>query len=199
MERRTKIIIVVAVVFVVFVIALVALAPLIKKSGVGENANNTNIFTNTNTTKSEFIENKNIQTDTREEVLTKEPSTQSVLIAIAKTFAEKFGSFSNQGNFENLQDAKYFMTTRMVDWTNQYIEKNKKVQNTAFYGVTTKSLKEEIITLSDDEESAQVLVSTQQEEFGSQVASRGKIVYKRLMLDFKKVDNSWKVDSAQWQ
>ena len=91
------------------------------------------------------------------------------------------------------------MTTRMVEWTDQYIEKNKKIQNTAFYGVTTKSLKEEIITLSDDESSAQVLVSTQQEEFGSQVASRGKIIYKRLMLDFKKVDNSWKVDSAQWQ
>lgn len=199
MERRTKIIIVVAVVFAVLVIALVALAPLIKKFGVGENANSTNIFTNTNTTKSEFAENKNVQADTRKEILTKEPSSQSVLIAIAKTFAEKFGSFSNQGNFENLEDAKYFMTARMIEWTNQYIEKNKKVQNAVFYGVTTKSLKEEIITLSDDEESAQVLVSAQQEEFGSEVASRGKIVYKRLMLDFKKVDNSWKVDSAQWQ
>lgn len=199
MERRTKIIIAVAVVFAVLLIAMVALAPFIKKFGVGVNTNNTNIFTNTNTTKSEFAENKNIQADTREEVLTKDPSSQSVLIAIAKTFAEKFGSFSSQGNFENLQDAKYFMTPRMIDWTNQYIEKNKKIQNTVFYGVTTKSLKEEIITLSDDEESAQVLVSTQQEEFGSEVASRGKIIYKRLMLDFKKVNNSWKVDSAQWQ
>ena len=201
MSRRVKISIIVIIIALVILAAVVFAPTFFKKPPVTNENMEKDPFLNTNfPSNTEVRVSPDIEDDTQGEIITKEPSSQSVLIAIAKTFAEKFGSFSNQANFENLRNTKYYMTQRMKMWTDDYIEKNKNIQNTdEFYGVTTRAIKVDIITLSDDESQAQVLVSTQQEEYANDVSSRGKLLYKRLMLDFKKENDQWKVDAAVWQ
>lgn len=199
MTRRTKIVIIVFII-AIFFMALVALAPLLKKQE-SQNLNNENPLANTNAPRQGggFPDNTNVDIDTRVTILTKEPASQSVLVAIAMTFAEKFGSFSSQGNFENISDAKFYMTERMKLWSDEYVKKNKNASDSPFYGITTRALKAEILTLSDDESQAQLLVTTQQEEFTGSISSRGKIMYKRLLLDFVKVESEWKVDAVEWK
>lgn len=202
MTRRNFFIILIAVVIVVFIIVAAAFAPTLKrKPKAGNNENEVNSFFNTNAPGlGSNSANANVNSaDTENIIYTKEPSTQAVLLAIAVTFAEKYGSFSSDGNFENLLDAKHFMSDRMKDWTDDYIRKNKALKNGSFYGVTTRAIKPEILSMNSEETQAQVLVNTQQEEFSEEVSSRGRILYKRLVLDFIKVNNVWKVDAAVWQ
>ena len=131
-------------------------------------------------------------------MVTKEASTQSVLEALAKTFAEKFGSFSNQANYENLISAKFYMTEDMKQWTDAYIAENKKKEITEFYGVTARALKAEIISLNQEETQAQIAVTVQREEEGGESLLKN-ITYQRLVLDFMRIDKEWKVNSASWK
>ncbi len=131
------------------------------------------------------------------DILTESPSTQSTLIAIAMTFAERFGSFSNEGNYENLTDLKAIMTDNMKRWTDNYIASNN-VDLENFYGVTTRALSAEIITLADDERQAQVVVSTQRQELAGE-AKQARVYYQKILLNLTQGGDGWKVDGATWQ
>lgn len=202
MTRRNFFTILIAFIVVVFIIAMAAFAPTLKRMPKeGDNENVTNSFLNTNApdSRSNLPDTNSNTASTNNIIYTKEPSSQAVLLAIASTFAEKYGSFSSEGNFENLIDAKHFMSDRMKAWTDDYIRKNMEIKNGVFYGITTRAIKPQILSINPEETEAQVLVNTQQEEFSEEVSSRGRILYKRLILDFVKVNNEWKVDAAVWQ
>lgn len=201
MERRTKIITFSAGALLVLILAAAALAPVFRRNGQENiNSNGEKPFLNTNAPRRNTLAGSaNVAATSSPDIATKEPATQSVLFAIATVFAEKFGSFSTEGKFENLYDLKYSMTERMKQWTDGYVESNKNIGSSEFYGVTTRAIKPELISLSDDETQAQVLVSVQQEEFSGTAATRGKILYKRLLLDFVRDEGGWKVDAAVWQ
>lgn len=195
MSRRNKIIVVTAVIVALLILAFFALAPLLKKTPQpGQN-------TDVNAPLNEGLGTaRDIVSGSAQPVIyTKEPSTQAVLFALAMTFAEKYGSWSSHGNFENLKDAKFYMTDRMKAWADNVIAEGAPEDGGGFYGVTTRALKPELLTLNEDETRAQILVTTQQEEFTGSVSSSGKITYKRLLLDFQKVNDEWKVDVAEWQ
>lgn len=200
MLRRNKIIILIVILAAVFVFVLLALAPAFMKKKI-DNQNAQDLFFNTNTSRDSLSQGTGAQEpDSRVQVFTKEPGNQSALIAVAMTFTERFGSFSTQGNFENLKDSQYYMTEKLKAWSESYMEKNKnREESQEFYGVTTRALKADILTLDDDEKNAQVLVSVQQEENHGSQTGRGAILYKRLLLDCIKMDGSWKVDTALWQ
>lgn len=197
MLRRNKIFILIVLLAAVLVFVLLAFAPVFMKKKI-DNKNAQGIFINTNASLSQGT--GVTVPDSQARVFTKKPADQSALIAIAMTFTERFGSFSTQGDFENLKDSQSYMTEKLKAWSESYIEKNKnREEGGEFYGVTARALKADILTLDDDEKNAQVLVSVQQEENRGSHTGRGAILYKRLLLNCVKMDGSWKVDTALWQ
>jgi len=120
---------------------------------------------------------------------------------LAAAFAERFGSYSNQGDFENLLDLKSLMTEKMQVWVDNYVAESKTNQtdNAVYFGVTTKSVSTEIISLDEAGGEARVKVSTQRREASGTMSDNVRVYYQDLELIFKKVGGEWKVDEAAWK
>ncbi|MCL5794914.1 MAG: hypothetical protein M1338_00950 [Patescibacteria group bacterium] len=130
----------------------------------------------------------------------KEPKTEAALKTIALTFAERFGSFSNQSNFENLNNLRDLMTVKMRGWADNYIaeQRNNLSAETGYYGVTTQALSVIITSFDESLGRADAQVSTQrQESKGS--TQNPRVYYQSLYLKMVKTDSGWKVDEAAWK
>jgi hypothetical protein len=125
---------------------------------------------------------------------------QNEVLFFAMPFAERFGTFSNEGGFRNFEELKTLMTSLMANWVqNSYVpELVKKYPAVSYYGIETKALSSDFKSLNEDQGKAQVLVKTQRIEFkGSPTSPR--IFYQDIILNLVKSDNQWKVDGAYWQ
>lgn len=112
----------------------------------------------------------------------------------AVDFAEKFGSYSSYSNFDNIRDLRPQMSAEMRTWSDEYVLSQKgKIE--ARFGVTTKALNSKVIRYEPDEE-AVVLVSTQRQEIS---ASKKKVYYQDIEIEFVSEDGQWKVDAVQWR
>lgn len=133
--------------------------------------------------------------------VTSEEKLKSDLSRLAASFAERFGSYSNQGEFENLLDLKALSTTKMQSWIDDLIKKNQAAQgNTAsYFGVTAKAVSSKITSLNEKSGSAKVVVSVQKREASGSMTENVKVSYQNLELEFKKVSEEWKVDSTTWK
>lgn len=198
MTRKNKLLIILVIIAAILLIILAVMAPRVKSPGdtngvnAPVNSENTN-FGNINLSANIAISNS------APAIVTEKPSTQSSLEAIARTFAEKFGSFSTMGNFENIYDLEFFMTADMKEWAKKYLKDNAVKPGAEFYGVTTRALKTEIVAMDDDETQAQIVVTTQREETRGSIAGRKNITYQKLVIDFLKIENEWKVNAANWK
>ncbi|MEK7098118.1 MAG: hypothetical protein AAB906_04695, partial [Patescibacteria group bacterium] len=90
--------------------------------------------------------NKNINTLTQKEPVVKKEEQKSAVQSVKTTssnaeddlkrlalsFAERFGSFSNQAGYQHIKDLKIFMSSSMGEWADQYIqdEISKNISNT---------------------------------------------------------------------
>ncbi|KKQ55569.1 MAG: hypothetical protein US74_C0027G0007 [Parcubacteria group bacterium GW2011_GWA2_38_13] len=198
MERKNKILITLVIIAAILFVAIAVIAPRVKTPGnanaVNSPANSENAnFSNINLSANIAIPNSTPV------IVTEKPSTQSTLEAIARTFAEKFGSFSTMGNFENIYDVEFFMTADMKEWAKKYIVDNAVEPGAEFYGVTTRALKTEIVVMDDDETQAQIVVTTQREETRGSITGRSNIIYQKIAIDFLKIENEWKVNAANWR
>ncbi len=134
------------------------------------------------------------------ESIVKEPDLEASLKAIAATFAERFGSYSNQGNFSNLDDLRDLMTVKMKAWVENFklTQKTEAGDNVVYSGLTTKALSVKIVSFEESLGRAEVMVSTQkQESIGNTINPR--VFYQDLKLQLVKTNEGWKVDSAEWQ
>lgn len=120
------------------------------------------------------------------------------LKSIAASFTERFGSYSNQGNFNNINDLRGVMTLKMNAWADNYIANQQSVVYESYYGVTTVAVSSKVITLSEELGQADIMVSTQRQEAkGSTVNPR--VTYQDIVIELVNTGNGWKVDSAEWQ
>ena len=126
-----------------------------------------------------------------------EEKEQGFLIKTASAFAERFGSYSNQSNYENLLDLKYFMTAKMkMSVDDKVAQKDYSKSNDLYYGITTRAMKSEVESMGSV--TSIVKVKTQRQEFvGADMNS--KVSYRDILITFRKEGNVWKVDSAYWQ
>ena len=198
MERKNKILITLVIIAAILFVAIAVIAPRVKTPG---NANAVNSPANSENANFSYINlSANVAIPNSTPVIvTEKPSTQSTLEAIARTFAEKFGSFSTMGNFENIYDVEFFMTADMKEWAKKYIVDNAVEPGAEFYGVTTRALKTEIVVMDDDETQAQIVVTTQREETRGSITGRSNIIYQKIAIDFLKIENEWKVNAANWR
>ena len=146
---------------------------------------NTNVA-NTNQSVIETNKNANVEI----------PLSEANARSLTKSFIERFGSFSTQSNYENLSNLKIFMTTKMQQWADGFIEENQDESLNEYYGIVTSVVS--IKTLSFDNNQAKFSVATQRRETKTQ-ASEPNIFFQDIEVFLKAESGSWKVDAAEWQ
>ena len=193
MQRRTRIIIAVVAVIIIVLIALF-LWWLFNRS-------NLSLIVNQNTNQpppQEQLPSASTGLPPDATVLTPEKKLEATLTAIAMTFAERFGSYSNQGSYTNLDDSKSLMTIRMIAWSENYKASHPIETNAPYSGVSTKALSAKVMSSDEATGRAEVTVVTQrQESQGTTINPR--ITYQSLKLSMVREGSEWKIDSAEWQ
>lgn len=117
----------------------------------------------------------------------------------AKSFAERFGSYTNQSNYDNFNDLKIFMTSKMISWVDDYIAGLKKTETdqNGYYGMTTAAVSGTVKKFSDTAGTAEISVTTQRREVTG--SAEPKVFSQDILITYKKTGTDWKVDSAVWQ
>ena len=120
-------------------------------------------------------------------------------LRVARVFIERYGTYSNRNNFENITNVKPFMTSGFQRESDAFIAKNataNKKETDPFYGITTTvlSLKADKYT---EQKAAQVRVSTQRSETKGDTAQR--TFTQDVLVNMVYSDGSWKVDQIAWQ
>ncbi len=119
---------------------------------------------------------------------------------ISMSFAERFGSFSNQSNYGNFTDLKILMTDSMKTWADKYVAdlKSQPQNNNSYYGVITKAITFEVKKYDDAVGQAEILVSTQRRESTEKI-NGGTPYSQNLTLSLVKVNGEWLFDKAYWE
>jgi uncharacterized protein YxeA len=114
---------------------------------------------------------------------------------MAFAISERFGSYSNAGNFGNISDLKIYMTDSMKSWADNYIEEQSENEYSgSYYGITTTALVGEVTEFNSD--SASVIVNTKRKE----VKDKSENVFnQKIIINFNKVGDEYKVNGAYWQ
>lgn len=116
---------------------------------------------------------------------------------LAAAFAERYGSFSNISDFENLLDLKAYMTAAMAAETDAYVAdaRSKASTSAEFYGSTTRAISTEVTVFDETAGSAEVMVQTQRHV----VSGGDSVFYQQILIKYRKEGEVWKVNSAAWQ
>lgn len=121
-------------------------------------------------------------------------TTSADVLSLSKSFVIRYGSYSNEANFANLEDVLPLVSASFAARLQNTIDTSVAPED--YYGVSTS-----IVTVKVDEKSetaSQVTVTTQREEaIGS--PQNTTVKYQDIVLTFVMEDESWKVDSATWQ
>jgi len=108
---------------------------------------------------------------------------------LARTFVERFETYSNQNDNRNIEDATELATANMAG----YIETKTQPQNREYQGVTTKVISMEVTAF--DGTNATVKVGAQVE---TQTQTTKNTSYKNGRVELLKVDGVWKVNGVYW-
>jgi len=130
------------------------------------------------------------------EVEREERTAAADVVSLSKTFVERYGSYSNEANFANLEDVLPLMSASFASETQAFIESATAPEE--YYGVSTRVITLDVERQDEDAGEAQVAITTQREEaVGSPQNSETK--FQDIILTFIVEDGVWKVDSATWQ
>ena len=114
---------------------------------------------------------------------------------VAELFAERYGSYSNQGEYQNLRDLLPVMTTRYRSETEAFLEDAAPVAGQPYEGVTSRKVSTSVRAMTAG--SAVIAVMLQQEKSSS---TGGPVVgYRSLRMELVKVGDVWLVDRATWE
>jgi hypothetical protein len=118
---------------------------------------------------------------------------------MAASFAERFGTYSNQANFSNMLDLKIFMSRNMQTWSDGYVAKQSKKNNDIYYGITTKAVTTEILDFNNESGQASVLVQTRRLEAMMTTGNTSRTFNQDILIKLIKENDAWKIDSAYWR
>lgn len=161
---------------------------------------------NSNNTNNNNNENNNLNNNTIEIIADNNPGTlygeedltEIDLKKLAASFAERFGSYSNQSKYDNFKDLKLFMSDSMKSWTDEFIEeKMNEDYSGEYYGISTKAV---VVTVDNFDPSngvASATVETQRIE--GREGEEDNVIYQDLKINFVKDNKNWVVDEANWQ
>lgn len=113
---------------------------------------------------------------------------------VAELFAERYGSYSNQGDYRNLRDLLPVMTDRYRAETTAFLEGAGTTAGQPYEGVTSRKVSTSV--RESGAASAVVAVTLQQERTTSAGTSVG---YRTLRMELRKIGDAWLVDRAAWE
>ena len=198
MTRGMKIGIVVAVIVLLAGVG----ATLWVTSRSGEETTNTNTTTtNTNTGNiTGGTINVNTGDDTEETTETVEETVEvddsAAVLRLARSVVARYGSFSNQNNFENITSLEPFMTASFQASSATYISENQASEDPGnYYGISTEVISLELVSLEGDDAVVDVLTQRIEEKSNEDPA----VFNQTAEVVFEKVEGYWKVDSITWK
>lgn len=126
------------------------------------------------------------------------PSGSTAAVQMAELFAERYGSYSNQGDFQNLTDLLPIMTASYRAKTEAYLASASSSDATTYQGVTSVKISTQVRSYSASAGTASIAVMLQQQKTtGTSVTAA--ISYRSLLMKLKLVGKEWRVDSADWE
>lgn len=116
-------------------------------------------------------------------------------LPIARTFVERFGSYSTESDYQNVEDVLTLATAGFQDELEQLAIDARRSENGLYYGVST-----QILTVATESESDTVAVlrfTTQREEAAG---SPGNVSIRNqdILVTLEKVGDGWLVSSFEW-
>jgi len=120
---------------------------------------------------------------------------------LAASFAERYGSYSNQANFRNITDLKMFMTRKMQIWADSYLSEQRAASSSTniYYGIITKAVAKEIKEYDEDSGQASILVHTRRQEAIGSTSNISNTFNQDIIIDLLKENDIWKIDNAKWE
>lgn len=133
------------------------------------------------------------------EPVSEEDRARAAIVSIIMPFVERFGSYSNQSNFENYTDLLGFMSPSMQEWAQKEVAaRQSKPLPEIYKGVTTRSLAQKEQKFDLDNGEAEYVVSTQRKELVG-ASTNFRTFNQDVLIKLKKQDAVWLVDGAFWQ
>lgn len=206
MTKRTSISI--ALIAAVLLVAAGALFFLFRPSGFGNNADSRGgaSTTNTNTSSGGANDAANVDATTNASAETvadaapvevTEAEDQKSVLNLSRIFVERYGSYSNRNNFENITSLEPFMTTQLQDESLVYIDANQNEGIAEeYYGISTYVMSLELTEYAKDV-SARARLATRREE--SRSDEERKVFTQYVQVVMESVDGTWKVDAVTWE
>lgn len=133
-----------------------------------------------------------------EENLKKEQNTRnqaSGATTIAKLFVERYGSYSNEAEFQNLVDVLPLMTDSFAGETKALIASSQPPES--YYGVSTAVLTVAVEEMDETKGVAKMKMQTQR-EISEGSTQNTSVKYQEIRLELIKEAGVWKVNSAIW-
>lgn len=121
---------------------------------------------------------------------------KDTLTILAKMFIERYGTWSNQSNFENFIDLYSYMTDGLKTDTQNFILRQLTAfsANTTYYGLTTRVLSLDLTNIVADT-SAEFSANIQQQETKD---GQTTTLAKKVTLDFIKQGADWQVSQISF-
>lgn len=129
------------------------------------------------------------------EVVPPKEYDQQTVESLARLFVERIGSYSNQSNFQNINDVSQLMTPKARAWA-EGLKKTADTSGAAYRGMTTKALTATTVDWKP-KVSALVRLSTQRQEERDDATPRLYYQDAEVRLVFQ--NDSWLVDEMTWK
>jgi len=137
--------------------------------------------------------------DVVEDVSIVENVDKSVVIMtpepIARTWVERFGSFSSESDFKNIEDIYPLSTAELQSQLSNEVSKMKNIQS-GYYGISTQVINIDVIF--EDELSSELRIKTQRVESIDSPENQSTR-YQDIHLTMVKNGGEWLVSSYVWE
>lgn len=114
----------------------------------------------------------------------------------ARSFVERFGSFSTESDYKNVEDVMNLATNDLQGRLWNIAEQARRDVVGSFYGVSTRVIS--MNTVSQTDTAASLVITTQREETFETPANTS-VKYQDITLDLVRVGDSWLVNDFLWQ
>ena len=89
---------------------------------------------------------------------------EQTLLSVARSFAERYGSYSTDSNFDNLRESRLLTTSSFAQKLDKLIETSFLGEE--FYGISSKVVKSKILELNEDNARVELNVQRQESKQG---------------------------------
>lgn len=114
---------------------------------------------------------------------------------IGRIFVERFGSYSSEADYENIDDVMAISTDALQSRLERLAEDARREQGSGYYGVSTRIIT--VKTESTSESAAQFLITTQREE-AIDAPGNTSVRYQDIRVKLVKEGDEWLINDFTW-